>query len=133
MRHDDNSSNPQAVATTVRALYDAFLKRRREEAEALLAPDFTFTSPYDDAIDRNAYFARCWPNGDRFQSFEIERVAADADGAFVTYHCTTNEGASFRNSEYLTVKDGRVTSVNVYFGATYRDGKFVTQQADVGA
>ncbi len=117
-----------ATATTVRALYDAFRERRRDDAAALIAEEFTFTSPYDDAIDRAAYFARCWPNGDRFVDFRIERVAADADSAFVTYWCTTDDGASFRNTEYLTVRNGQVTSVNVYFGATYRDGKFETQQ-----
>lgn len=117
-------------ATTVRALFDAFRQRRREDAAALIAADFAFTSPYDDGIDRTAYFARCWPNGDRFAEFRIERVVADPDGAFVTYWCTTNDGTSFRNTEYLTVANGQVTSVNVYFGATYRDGIFVAQQTD---
>ena len=38
----------------VRAQYEAFRDRRREDSEALLAADFTFTSPYDDAISRAA-------------------------------------------------------------------------------
>ncbi len=109
-------------------MFDAFVERRRADAEALIADDFTFTSPYDDGIDRSAYFERCWPNGDHFVTFLIERVAADADGAFVTYWCTTKEGKSFRNTEYLTVKGGLVTSVNVYFGASYRDGTFIAEQ-----
>ena len=110
---------------TVRALFDAFRERRREDAEALIADDFTFTSPYDDGIDRTAYFERCWPNGDHFIEFRIERIAIDSDGAFVTYWCTTDQGKSFRNTEYLTVKSGQVGSVDVYFGASYRDGKFI--------
>lgn len=109
----------------VRASYEAFRERRRNDAEALLADDFTFTSPYDDAIDRAAFFARCWPNGDRLRSFEIERMASDEKGVFVTYFITTVDGDSFRNTEYLIVKDGRIRSVDVYFGASYRDGKFV--------
>ncbi len=114
-----------AMVSTVRALFAAFLERRRDAAEALIADDFTFTSPYDDVIDRAAYFERCWPNGDRFDDFEIERTAVDADGVFVTYYCTTKDGKSFRNTEYQTVKDGKVASVDVYFGATYCDGEFV--------
>ncbi|WP_371132660.1 DUF4440 domain-containing protein, partial [Phenylobacterium sp.] len=43
-----------------RALYAAFMKQDRAAAEALLAPDFRFTSPYDDHIDREAWFDRCW-------------------------------------------------------------------------
>ena len=96
----------------------------------LINDDFTFTSPYDDAIDRARYFSRCWPNGDRFLDFLIERTAEDADGVFVTYACNLKDGNSFRNTEYLKVRYGQVVSVDVYFGATYRDGKFVSQQED---
>ena len=120
-------SNNSAV---VRALFDAFVRRDRNETDSLLAPDFTFTSPYDDAIDRNAFFLRCWPNGDRFADFRIERVSPDAAGAFVTYFVTTKGDASFRNTEYLTVAGGLVTSTNVYFGASYREGKFEAKQQE---
>ena len=118
------------TAFLVRALYDAFRERRRGDAEALLAPEFRFTSPYDDGIGRAAYFDRCWPNGDRISGFEIERIAADADGAFVTYRCTAREGASFRNTEYLMVRNGQITSADVYFGASYRDGRLVAKPAE---
>ena len=120
----------QRTATIVRGLYEAYRDRRRTDAEALIAPDFRFTSPFDDAIDRAAFFARCWPNGDHIAAFEIERIAEDSDGAFVTYFCTAAEGASFRNTEYLTVRDGKVTSVTVYFGASYRDGAFAGKPVD---
>jgi ketosteroid isomerase-like protein len=113
---------------TARALFEAFFERRREDAERLVSDDFVFTSPYDDAIDRATYFARCWPNGDRFLNFQIERTAADDDGVFVTYACKLKDGDLLRNTEYLKVRHGQVVSVEVYFGATYRDGKFVSQQ-----
>jgi len=114
-------------ASTVRSLFDAFRERRRADAEALISADFTFTSPYDNAISRAVYFERCWPDGDHFKDFRIERLAVDPDGAFVTYWCTTDDGNSFRNTEYLRVKGSQVISVDVYFGANYRDGKFVPQ------
>jgi len=117
---DDN----EAIA---RAQYEAFRDRRREDSEALLAPDFTFTSPYDDAISRDAFFERCWPNGDRFSDFRIERVAPDPEGAFVTYLATTTAGEQFRNTEYLTISDGQIHSVEVYFGASYRGGEFIAK------
>jgi ketosteroid isomerase-like protein len=114
--------------TIVRAQYEAFRDRRRADSEALLAADFTFTSPYDDAIDRDTFFERCWPGGDRFTDFAIERLTVDADGAFVTYFVTTDDGARFRNTEYLTVRDEQIHSVDVYFGASYKDGKFVAKE-----
>lgn len=117
----DQASNNAKI---VRAMFDAFVRRDRDEAESLLAQGFTFTSPYDDAIDRDEYFRRCWPNGDFFADFRIERVTGDTDGAYITYFLTNKDGSSFRNSEYLTVQAEQITSVNVYFGASYRDGKF---------
>ena len=108
-----------------RASYEAFKAGDRGAQERFLADDFTFTSPYDDGIDRAAYFQRCWPNHVQVDGFEIERVTSDNDGAFVTYLFTTKRGLSFRNTEYLKVKDGRIVSVEVYFGASYRDGAFV--------
>lgn len=115
------------VETTVRACFAAFHERQRERAEALIADDFRFTSPYDDAIDRTAYFARCWPNGDGLRGFHIERLVVDGDGAYVTYQVTAADGVSFRNTEYLVVRSDQVTRVEVYFGASYREGKFVAK------
>ncbi|HEV7691102.1 MAG TPA: hypothetical protein VGO52_09780 [Hyphomonadaceae bacterium] len=48
----------QAIA----AAYGAYETDDRETLERLIASDFSFTSPYDDGIDREAYFQRCWPN-----------------------------------------------------------------------
>jgi hypothetical protein len=50
----------------------------------------------------------------------------------VTYFVTTIDGNSFRNTEYVVVKDGRIRSVDVYFGASYRDGNFVPKEAPHG-
>ena len=111
-------------------MFEAFRDRHRADAEALLAPEFRFTSPYDDGIDRAAFFARCWPNGDRISGFEIERITADNDGAFITYFCTVKEGTSFRNTEYLTVRNEQITSTTVYFGASFRNGTFSAKAED---
>jgi ketosteroid isomerase-like protein len=117
-----------SIEAVVRAQFEAFRNRRREDSEALLAPDFTFTSPYDDAIDRDAFFARCWPPGDHFAEFRVERIAADLEGAFITYLVATDDGVQFRNTEYLAVADGQIRSAHVYFGESYSGGKFVAKQ-----
>jgi ketosteroid isomerase-like protein len=126
-KREQAMSKTGSNASVVRAMFDAFCGDRRDEMEKLLADGFTFTSPYDDAIGREAYFKRCWPNNKRVADFQIERVTEDSDGAFVTYLFTTTEGMAFRNTEYMTIANGQVTKVDVYFGANYRDGKFVVQ------
>ncbi|CAN5841084.1 nuclear transport factor 2 family protein [soil metagenome] len=129
MMRDAVTDDKEAI---VRAQFEAFRDRRRQDSEALLAADFTFTSPYDDAISRDAFFERCWPNGDRFEDLRIERVATDANGAYITYLVTTDSGEQFRNSEYLTVSDGQIRAVEVYFGPSYRAGAFLAKQPEQG-
>lgn len=119
-----------SIEAIVRAQFEAYRDRRRHDSEALLAPDFTFTSPYDDAISRDDFFARCWPPGDHFAEFRIERITADLAGAFITYFVTTETGAQFRNTEYLAVADGQILGAHVYFGESYADGKFVAKQPE---
>jgi ketosteroid isomerase-like protein len=110
-----------------RSLFDAYQRKDRTLAERLLAGDFTFTSPYDDAIDRAEYFVRCWPTSEFFKAFEFEKIAEQGDDAFVNYKANTKDGEEFRNVEVLILKGGQIRAVNVYFGATYKDGKFVKQ------
>ncbi|RWH80469.1 MAG: nuclear transport factor 2 family protein [Mesorhizobium sp.] len=112
----------------IRSYFAAYQANDRSVVEAVLTDDFTFTSPYDDAIDRATYFARCWPNSTLFKSIAVERICEDGNGAFVLYRCETLDGKVFRNTELHSFQDGRLHSVEVYFGATYKDGVFVPQQ-----
>jgi len=111
----------------VRSYFAAYQANDRAIMEAALAEDFTFTSPYDDAIDRATYFARCWPNGKLFRSIAVERICEDREAAFVLYRCETLDGKTFRNTELHSFRDGRLCSVEVYFGAAYRGGVFIPQ------
>jgi ketosteroid isomerase-like protein len=110
----------------VRARFAAFRAGDRAAGEALVADDFTFTSPYDDRIDKATYFARCWPNSGHIVTQTIERIFEEDDAGFVTYQCVTTDGKYFRNTEFFTFAGDRIASVSVYFGATYRDGVLVT-------
>jgi ketosteroid isomerase-like protein len=112
----------------IRSYFAAYQANDREIIEAVLSDDFTFTSPYDDAIDRATYFVRCWPNSKLFRSITIERICEDGDVAFVLYRCETRDGKTFRNTELHTFRGTRLRSVEVYFGAAQKDGVFVAQQ-----
>jgi ketosteroid isomerase-like protein len=114
-------------ASLVRDYFAAFQAGDRPVMEAALADDFTFTSPYDDAIDRTAYFERCWPHGKLFRSMTIEKISGDSNDAFVLYRCETLDGKTFRNAELHSFRGDQLRSVEVYFGASYRDGVFIPQ------
>jgi len=116
----------------IRSCFAAYRAGDRKVLEDAFADDFTFTSPYDDAIDKAAYFERCWPisTSGHMVSNEVERIFEQGDAAFVTYRVLTRAGDTFRNTEFFLFEGERVKSVDVYFGASYRNGKFVPQKYD---
>ncbi|MCC6469120.1 MAG: nuclear transport factor 2 family protein [Alphaproteobacteria bacterium] len=105
--------DPIAVA---RASYQAYVDKDRAALERLVADDFHFTSPLDNRLDRATYFDRCWPNSKFLAGFDFLHCAQQGDRVFVAYEARTNEGKRFRNTEMLTVRQGRLVEVEVFFG-----------------
>jgi ketosteroid isomerase-like protein len=103
----------------VRKWYAAWEKKDWSPLDAMLADTFTFSSAAgDDHITKSTFKTRCWATQiDYIGHFELERVAADAEDAFVKYLCHTKDGKSFRNVEYLRIKNGKLQSIECYFGA----------------
>ncbi len=118
-------------AAIVRALFAAYRASDRAAVEKSFIDDFRFTSPFDDRLDKAAYFERCWPAsiGGWMKDQDIERIVVDGDAAFVTYRCVAKDGRSFRNTEFFVFDRAHIKSIDVYFGATYRDGVFVKQES----
>jgi ketosteroid isomerase-like protein len=108
----------------IERLFETFKSQDREVAEPLLASDFSFTSPYNDAIDKAAYFAECWPNAAHLQDLKIEHILIEGNAAFVSYQASTADGVTFRNTEFFTFADEQIASIEVYFGAVYHQGIF---------
>ena len=100
----------------VRQCYQAYADSDRAAAEAVIAEDFHFTSPLDNRIDRQTYFARCWPNNEWITGYEFIRLISDGEQVVATYIGQSSRGKPFRNTEVLTVRDGRIVEVEVYFG-----------------
>lgn len=97
------------------AIYDAYTAKDRATAEALIADDFRFTSPLDNGIDRERYFAICWPNSANIAGFEVVHIVENDEQVFVTYEAQSKQ-ARFRNTEILTIRDGQIVALEVYFG-----------------
>ena len=116
-------------AEIVRACFKSYIDKDRAMIESLIGDDFHFTSPLDNRIDRTTYFERCWPNSATMAAIDIERVAVSGAHAFVTYELRMTIGKRSRNTELFTVREGKITDVEVYFGWTIPHeapvGKFV--------
>jgi hypothetical protein len=100
----------------IRAYYRAYETRNREAIEQLLTPDFRFSSPLDDRIDRATYFSKCWPNSERIRSFTIERLFEDGNEAVVQYELNPISGERFSNVELFLSDGDRIREVIVFFG-----------------
>ncbi|HEY1579050.1 MAG TPA: nuclear transport factor 2 family protein [Terracidiphilus sp.] len=103
----------------VRRWYAAWEKKDWDPVDSLLADNFTFTSAAgDDHISKSTFKARCWETQiDFIGHFDLERVTTGAEDAFVKYLCHTKDNKSFRNVEYLRIKNGKLESLDGYFGA----------------
>ncbi len=116
-------------AEIIGALFAAYLSNDRKRVEEFFTSDFRFTSPYDDALDKATYFARCWKGCDWIARHELEKIVVQGSEAFVTYLCVAKDGKSFRNTEFFAFQGDKISRIDVYFGATYQDGRFVKQPA----
>jgi ketosteroid isomerase-like protein len=105
-----------SIEETVRAAYRAWETKDRASLERMVGEDFHFTSPYDDHIDRKAFFERCWPNAERIRRIDLTEVMVRGDAAMVRYELTPAEGPRFHNAELLRFRDGKLAEVEVFFG-----------------
>jgi SnoaL-like domain len=112
----EKTIKPDDVVAIARAAYEAYITKDRAAIERLIAPDFHFTSPLDNRIDRTTYLARCWPNSETIKGFDFINLAADRDRVFVTYEGRHSDGRVFRNTEIVTVRENQIVDVEVYFG-----------------
>ncbi|MBN9589649.1 MAG: hypothetical protein BGN85_07435 [Alphaproteobacteria bacterium 64-11] len=108
-----------------RQYYHAFERRDPDWVAARLADGFTFTSPFDDHIDRDAFFRRCWPRPDEeplHSRFDFMALAQDGRRVTVVYQAelrrpnAVHPEMRFRNAEMMTFEDGKLKSVEVFFG-----------------
>ena len=111
---EQNSANEEVA----RKWYATWEKRDWAPVDSLLADDFTFSSAAgDDHISKSTFKTRCWETQiDFIAHFDLERITTGPDDAFVKYLCHTKDGKSFRNVEYLRINNGKLHSIECYFG-----------------
>ncbi len=63
------------IEKKVRAVFGAYRTNDADAFLALVHRDFRFTSPYDDAIDRDSFMERCWPGTRAITKGEVLHIA----------------------------------------------------------
>ena len=110
---------PPNSEATIRKYYAAWEQKDWGPVDMLLADDFTFTSAAgDNHISKSVFKKQCWATQiDFIQRFDLLHVFGSGNDAFVLYVCRTKNGKSFRNVEYLRLRDDKVEAIECYFGA----------------
>ncbi len=113
----ETSSTNEAI---IRKWYKTWQEEKNDWApfSAQLADNFAFSSAAgDDHISKSAFKTNCWDTQINFiDGFDLERVIGSGDWAFAKYLCRTKNGKSFRNVEYFQIRDGKIESIECYFG-----------------
>jgi SnoaL-like protein len=86
--------------------------------DQLLASTFTFTSAAgDDHISKSKFKTQCWDTQiGSTKGFDLLEVIGRGNSVFVKYVGHTKNDRSFQNVELLQVRNGRVMSIECYFG-----------------
>lgn len=116
------------IPDLVRHYFDSWEAADRPALEALLAEDFTFTSPWDDHISKARFFEHCFPHAGTFGFKRPMMIMAEGGEAFIRYETVLKSGGGFRNMEYFRFEGGRLRSIEVFFG--FVPGAAATSGAD---
>jgi ketosteroid isomerase-like protein len=105
------------LSELIHTYFKAYETKDRAALESTISSDFTFTSPFDDHIDRSTYLERCWPNSERTKTIHIRKLFENGNEAFVLYDLQPSEGKPFRNTEFFVGDGEKIKAVEVYFGS----------------
>jgi hypothetical protein len=88
-----------------------------EEVVSYLDNEFTFTSPApDDHLPIDKFKTKCWNQAEHIQRFDFIKIVGDEREALAIVHVVTTEGKVIRNIEYFHFSDGKIKSIEVFFG-----------------
>jgi ketosteroid isomerase-like protein len=109
-------NNKSDIAEIIRKYFTAFMDKNWENFEGLLNDDFIFSSPKDDFINKDEHLKSCMFHSSKFKSINIETIFAEGNEAFVRYKADMIGGNTFRNTEFFVTENGKIKSIDVYFG-----------------
>jgi Tfp pilus assembly protein PilV len=108
----------QNAAKIIKTYLSGYEKKDWSMTSSQLADGFTFTSPApDDHIPLAVYKQRCWPTSKFFKKIDFISIVQDGDHAFSLYSITTTDNKVIRNSEFYTFSNGKIKSIECFFGS----------------
>jgi hypothetical protein len=109
----------QDAEKIVKTYFSGYEKKDWDITASQLADGFTFSSPAgDDHIPIAVYKERCFPNCKFFQTISFPKIMVDENTALIIYDATTTNNKVIRNVEYWVFSNGKVKSIECFFGGT---------------
>jgi hypothetical protein len=103
----------------IRAYFEGWVKKDWNLVSDQLADGFTFTSPApDDHISIEKFRGKCWAQAEHIQKFDFISIMEKGNEAFAIIHVVTKDKKIIRNTEYFSFSNGKIKSIEVFFGGT---------------
>ena len=113
------AAKSQDAAKIIRTYFSGYEKKDWSITSSQLAEGFTFTSPApDDHIPLAVYKQRCWPQSKLIKQIDFISIVQEGDHAFALYTGITTDGKVIRNAEYYTFSNGKIKSIECFFGGS---------------
>jgi hypothetical protein len=110
-------SKAQNAEKLIRTYLMGYEKKDWNMVAGQFADGFTFTSPAgDDRISIAAYKEKCFPTSQFVKKVEFSKIIAQDSCAFAIYNITTTDNKLIRNTEYYTFSNGKIKSIECFFG-----------------
>jgi hypothetical protein len=114
------------IENLARRFFGAYVVHDRDVLEDMLADDFRFTSPYDDAIDADTYLQRCWPTNKQIKAVTFKHIVCDGNDVYVNYVLEMVDDRRVENTELFRFVGDKISRIDVYWGAVHDAmGRFV--------
>ena len=111
------SSKAQNAEMRIRNYLAGFEKKDWNQVASQFAEGFTFTSPAgDDHISLTKYKQKCFPTSNFFKKIEFSKIIVQDSFAFAIYNITTTDNKIVRNTEYYTFSNGKIKTIECFFG-----------------
>ena len=109
----------QTYERIIKNYFDGWVKKDWNLVYPHLAEGFTFTSATpDDHISVEKFKEKCWVQARHIQRFEFMKIIGTNNEAFAIIHVVTNDNRIIRNVEYFTFANGKIKSIEVFFGGS---------------
>lgn len=101
----------------IKNYFSGWVKKDWAAVSSQLAEGFTFTTPApDDHISVEKFKEKCWVQAQHIKRFDFIKITGDSKEALAIVHVITNDEKIIRNIEYFTFENGKIKSIEVFFG-----------------